>query len=85
MKTISSHLKVSVPDYSTCSWITFPLSKVNFELDFGCHFVLGFSECHVIKLAKIVSRNPAFARVAAILKLVEEKALGRGCMTTCTQ
>ena len=43
-----------------------------------------FSKCHVIKISKIfgdfVPRDPAFARVfsrrSAILKIVEEKALG---------
>ena len=31
----------------------FPRPKVNFELNFGYHFVLGFSKCHVIKISKI--------------------------------
>jgi len=63
---------------------TFTRSKVNFELKFGRHFVLSFSSGHVTKISKIfgdfVPRDPAFARVfsrrAAILKIVEEKALG---------
>jgi len=64
--------------------IMLPRPKVNFELNFSRYFVLGFSKCHVIKISKIfgdfVPRDTAFPRVfsrrSAILKIVEEKALG---------
>ena len=60
------------------------LSMVNFKLNFGYHFVLVFSKCHVIEISKIfgdfVPCDPALTRVfsrrAAILK--EEKGNGPG-------
>jgi len=65
---------------TTASYKTFPRPKVNFELFFSRHFVLGFSKCHVIKISKIfgdfVPRDSAFSGRSAILKIVEELALG---------
>jgi hypothetical protein len=51
-----------------------------FELKFGRHFVLSFSSGISKIFEDFIPRDPAFARVfsrrAAVLKIVEEKALG---------
>ena len=53
-KAPSKNNVLSFYEAITASYITFPRPKVNFELNFSRHFVLGFSKCHVIKNLEIL-------------------------------